>query len=356
MDILIQKEKDSKYDYEVLFDRKYVGEASGNWSHNKEFHIRFILDILKLSNHFTIEDFFEENIYSFSLPVDLTEFKYLDWIEINRSSIYFESEHDSCVCVYPNLLEWNKSINLLGILHGLDKRLSQHNLKIDFDTNILEEGFFITFKPEMNKSISSEYRRILSTINNATNSIIEENEINKSENQLLSIFSFSPEVRQACEQYLIYFSRFLADLGIEVTSKLDCQAKTTFFTIIPKDSDEALKNIKELLDIYLSLPETDDTELQSSGNIDVSVQHLLSNVYHLKSQLILANSIIQTKDATIESLKFINQQQSHLIDSKVNKNQEKTLDGLLTINEYEAKGFNINLPEIFRRLKRVLKK
>jgi len=65
---------------------------------------------------------------------------------------------------------------------------------------------------------------------------------------------------------------------------------------------------------------------------------------------------MQNNDATIESLKFTNYQKTILIESHLNKNEEKTLDGLLTINEFEGKGYKVNLPELFRRMKRYFDK
>ena len=220
------------------------------------------------------------------------------------------------------------------------------------DEDILEIGIYLKFSSNFNYNISYEYNRILTILNNEIADIVEENNRELNKNHLVNIFSFPPEIRQACEQYLIYFSKFLEDLGIDTTVKLDAQTKNTFFTVIPKNSNDALFKIKELLDIYISLVDEPNLEMVSYTEYDLSINQLLSNVYHLKSQLVLLNSILQAKDATIESLKFTNYQQTLLIELNSKKNEEKVLDGMLTINEFQGKGFKINLPEILRRLKR----
>lgn len=111
------------------------------------------------------------------------------------------------------------------------------------------------------------------------------------------------------------------------------------------------------MNIYLSLPEVPDLEIASLNFNDIGVQQLKANIFHLKSQLLLAKSIIQAKDAAIESLSFTNYQQKLLLDSNDKKaaNEETALNGLIKINEYKSKGLSFNLPELFRRIKRKLK-
>ncbi len=256
------------------------------------------------------------------------------------------------MCIHPNFLEWDKPFSILHFLQNLHLSLKKDNIETNSFDNLIEEGVIITFNIDTEKSIFFEYNRILIYLNDVVCQIFSRLEKSKHDNELFSIFSFPQEIKQACEQYLIYFSKFLQDLGIEVVSKIDSQTKTTFFTVIPLDSGEALINIKKLLDIYLSIPQTNDLETYSLNYNDVSVQQLMANVYHLKSQLILANSIIQNKDATIESLKLTTLHQNLIIDSKKSTNEEKAIDGLVTIGEFEWKGLKVNLAEVFRRLKR----
>lgn len=355
MSLVIKESHGNIHKFEVIFNNTRVGVADDMWSEECEYHINFDLEILSSSSEYKIKELFPDNSYSFCLDVDTRKFKNLNWINIEQSSIWFDYNDDSFVNIYPNFLEWNKSFSLLKLISELEQVLNSKNIKTDFETDLIEEGLYIKFESNSNNSILEEYNRILNMINNEVETIFKILNLS-SDKELVSIFSFPNEIRQACEQYLIYFSKFLEDIGIDVTSKIDSHDKTTFFTVKPKDSKEALLNIKNLLDIYLTIPEVGNLEIITNNNFDVSAQQLVANIYHLKSQLILANSIIQNKDATIESLKFTNYQQNILLNSKSKPNEEKTLDGLITIGEYEGKGFKINLAEIFRRLKRKSKK
>lgn len=353
MNIIISEVVKNGY-RKVLLDNIEIGVTDGEWDlPGGEFSIEFEIEFLKLLPDIQLKELFVRGLCSFRLPIETNKFEHLDWLDFDSSSLWFDYESICTVNIKPDFLKWNKSIELLTLVEHLE---SLTEIIPNNSSNILEEGLFIVFKIDSDKTINDEYLRILNFIDQEVKIVLEKNKTHTLENHLLNIFSFPTEIRQVCEQYLIYFSKFLEDLGINVTSKLDSQTQTTYFTIIPKDSNEALKNIRGLLDIYLNLPDAPDFEHISSSYSDLSLQQLIANVYHLKSQLALVNSMIQLKDATIESLKFTNHHKSLLIESKSLKNEEKTLDGLITINEFEGKGFNVNLPEIFRRLKRIFNK
>ena len=179
-------------------------------------------------------------------------------------------------------------------------------------------------------------------------------------------FEFPEEAKTACEQYLLYFVQFLKDLGVEATAELERQASQVLFTVTPQSKDEALDKIRAALDVYLSIP---IGNLNDEG-ANIATQRLASNVYHLRSQLALAQAVIQAKDATIEAQQAtltLTQQRyllpnSVVIDSLVETSKpthnetETVLDGLAEITKYQGKGFNINLPEIFRRLRELFAK
>ena len=50
---------------------------------------------------------------------------------------------------------------------------------------------------------------------------------------LVTHFNFPEEIKMACKQYLIYFSQFLLDLGIEVKTEVDEKAGQTLFKVMP---------------------------------------------------------------------------------------------------------------------------
>lgn len=175
---------------------------------------------------------------------------------------------------------------------------------------------------------------------------------------LISRFNFPKEIKTACQQYLLYFAEFLKDIGIEVTNSITEEEGKTLFTVTPADKDEALSKIKEALDIYLAIPHQPGLEVAASEFLDPGVQQLMANIHHLKGQLMLHQSIIQAKEATIQTLQLTNYQMTQIIEAYKGetKNEEKVFGGLVKVQEVEGKGFTLNLPEIFRRMKRRLGK
>jgi transcriptional regulator of aromatic amino acid metabolism len=129
--------------------------------------------------------------------------------------------------------------------------------------------------------------------------------------------------------------------------------------VVPKDKDESLDKIKAALHIYLDTPGFDNFNTQIEINSDLAVMQWQANIMHLKSQLILANSILQLKDATIQSLQLSNYQYQLLLNEKGQQKEsdkeEEVIKGIVSVKKYEGKGFSINLAEILRRLKRTFK-
>jgi hypothetical protein len=107
----------------------------------------------------------------------------------------------------------------------------------------------------------------------------------------------------------------------------------------------------------LSAPSIKNFEVQIGDNDDIAVKQWEANIYYLKSQLALASSMIQAKDTTIEALKLSNYQYEQLLEKGKKKNEEKEdiIKDIVAVKQYEGKGFAINLPEILRKIKRIVK-
>ena len=174
---------------------------------------------------------------------------------------------------------------------------------------------------------------------------------------LVTMFSFPDRFRVACKQYLVYFAQFLIDLGVEADTEIKDEGDQTLFKVIPQNKFEALETIREALNTYLNAPAITDLEVQEQFiSQDVAVMQWQANIMHLKSQLMLANSAIQMKDATIDALRLTNYQYHQLALQSASKehvkNEEDVVPGILAVKPLEGKGFSLNLPEILRRLKR----
>jgi hypothetical protein len=184
---------------------------------------------------------------------------------------------------------------------------------------------------------------------------------------LVALFQFAPEIKTTCEQYLLYFVQFLEDLGISATADLQEQARGVLFTVTPKSGPEALERIREALDIYLQMPLRPDLDAEVTRHTDIAVRQYAANVLHLRSQLTLAQAVLEAKDATIENLQAANLQYKQLLGAKPQsqgqlsgsgagnaQGDEDILGGAVTITKYTGKGFQVNLPLIFRELRRRL--
>ena len=120
---------------------------------------------------------------------------------------------------------------------------------------------------------------------------------------LTTFFSFPESIKTACKQYLIYFAQFLMDLGIDAETEIEEESNKTLFKVIPKNKDESLEKIKLALETYLNAPEFNNQDLTNTSS-DIAFVQWQSNILHLKSQLMISQSIIQLKDATIQSLQL----------------------------------------------------
>ena len=182
-------------------------------------------------------------------------------------------------------------------------------------------------------------------------------------NSLATYFSFPEDVKTPCEQYLLYFGEFLKDVGINASVQIKEETDRVLFSVTPRDSHEALDRIRQVLDLYLGLPTatfttTDEKEYR------LEVQQLTANVMHLKSQLMLAQAMLEAKNATIEAQRDRLIFQGQIIEGRLlpepgqrkEPDKEEILDGLVEIKKYEGKGFAVNLPKLFRDLREWIKK
>ncbi len=172
-----------------------------------------------------------------------------------------------------------------------------------------------------------------------------------------SYFRFPEEIKIAASQYLIYFGQFLRDLGIAAATEIKEERYQTFLKIIPESKTQALDEIRNALTAYLNLPGSVTFEHEANSNNDVAVLQLHANVMHLKGQLALSNAVIQVKDAAIELLRLTNYQlqQSSSDIKNITGETEDIIKDVVSVKKTSYRGFEINLPEILRKLKRKFK-
>jgi hypothetical protein len=167
---------------------------------------------------------------------------------------------------------------------------------------------------------------------------------------IVRTFRFPPDISVPCEQYLLYFTQFLRDLGIDSTAEIRHQADQILFRVVPTTGTEALERIAAALNVYLrmsSMPQL----LLSEQNSDIAVAQLRANVFHLQSQLQLAQGTIQAKDATIQVLSIATFQHQKSTDSDT-EDKEPLLGKAISVTPLRVRGLEFNLPYVLRQLRR----
>ncbi|MBH5319435.1 hypothetical protein I6N90_16690 [Paenibacillus sp. GSMTC-2017] len=220
-------------------------------------------------------------------------------------------------------------------------------------------GFTITTRSTLKEVYEINSKLICELVNKTKMRLLEE--LNKG--SVISLFQFPEQVRTSCEQYLIYFTDFLKNLGINATSNLNHEAGQVLFSVTPTSDEVALYKIYDALEIYLRLPNVISNNYYNS-DVGPSELQLMANIQHLKSQILLANAIAQSQNITIENLRTTVDQQQKIIDASIlqhslimdnmkneENNSEEILGGAVTLTKFEGYGFEISLSNIYRRIK-----
>ncbi|HSK70900.1 MAG TPA: hypothetical protein VK892_04335, partial [Pyrinomonadaceae bacterium] len=147
-------------------------------------------------------------------------------------------------------------------------------------------------------------------------------------NTILSSFDFPEELKIPCEQYLLYFVRFLGDLGINATSNLKEEAGKVLFSVTPTDDVEALAKIREALAVYLNLPAS--PIVYNDSFAAMRLQQQIENLQHSQRMaarelqfteklLIVQSETIQEKNLTISQQQSFIEQQNKIIEKITSK-------------------------------------
>jgi hypothetical protein len=209
----------------------------------------------------------------------------------------------------PEYDHWAKPWSVAELAEALDSLIVESNISnlryFQEEAEFISAGFGIELLiDDPNSVMDNKLESALEILRSLT----EETNHRLSEDiraDTLSIFfDFPPSIRTPCKQYLVYFAQFLADIGIEANTELKQKSNQTLFTVSPKSGEDALSKIKEALAVYLNAPANPAFEVQTLSHNDLAVKQWEANVYHLKSQLLLANATLQAKDATLKHLSF----------------------------------------------------
>ncbi|MFG6104902.1 CHAT domain-containing protein [Leptothoe sp. EHU-05/26/07-4] len=177
-------------------------------------------------------------------------------------------------------------------------------------------------------------------------------------------FNFPPEVKTACEQYLLYFAEFLKDVGIKVSTNITEEDQDVILTVIPENKEDALEKIEHLLNLYLHLPNgTLVSDYQLNAEMGIQAQKLYGQIKQLESQLSLTNAENQFLQLTVDSLnRELKRYDSQiLLVSKAEKEKDKEPvignqdNAIVSLTEIDVWGVNVNLANLLRSIKEVVR-
>lgn len=279
---------------------------------------------------------------------------------------HFDENEKPSIDIYPeiNFLSWKKQYSALD-LSNTYKEICSTIADVEFYTSSVFEhdDYFGINVPinDIHKSVSENIEYAITTLKKVHLFAIEILNSQGHIEGMTTVFEFPYEVKTTCIQYLMYFGQFLEDLGIQADTSLREKANRVLFTVTPQDKNQALNVIYEALSAFLNAPEEKVNNFDNQS--EIAIYQWKANIHHLQSQLELAKALLQAKDATIETLKLSNYQLQTIVSSKNQltnianheSKSEKILGGIVSIKQYEGKGFSIDLAEIFRRLKRQLR-
>lgn len=278
----------------------------------------------------------------------------------------------SYISVRPLLDDWKKPWSVIEFrtelkeIAGDKVTLSKNNEYVFFPSFSFRSSALSPLRP-LESIVGDESRIVLDTIARVESSLTAK----MRSNAVTAVFDFPEEIRVYCEQYLLYFVQFLKDLGVEANAEVQHSANQVLFSVTPVDGTQALEKIRKALDIYLQLPTNigagnyvvADSEIEVV-RLNANIQHLNSQISLARAQMMAAQAAIDYKDATIEqknmtirvlegevfalSMRSPDQEQG-------DKDTEDLLGGAVSLKPYEAKGVDVNLPFIFRKLRKYFK-
>ncbi len=238
------------------------------------------------------------------------------------------------------------------------------SLELDTSLDPAEGFLFDCAATSLDSTLGDEIRYWSTLIRSVHEEATAQLIVEQHADSLTTSFQFPPAIATACEQYLLYFVQFLADLGIQAEAEVQHKAATVLFRVTPAEGPEALQRIREALDAYLSLPTDPSFAAVAAQESDLAVRQLEANVFHLQGQLSLAKAVLQAKDAQIEALELSNFRLRQISGGEVQnakqgsaqaagvEDSESIIPGVVSVKEVEKGGLVIHIPELLRRLKR----
>ncbi|WP_046180353.1 hypothetical protein [Domibacillus tundrae] len=347
-----------------------VGHFSSNGTENEWARIKDY-NLSKKITEATFKEIPKEisSIYLY-YPLDFTEYiKEIQlWRDLNETEfteLKFEFSWD--------FEKWKKPFSIEEFAGAIKEILLDYKgeaVEWMEDSEFLSNGCDLTFHDfDRNEKIKVELEKKIIIVKEILEKVDRLLITDSRKGSVVNFFDFPEHVRVPCEQYLVYFSEFLKNIGIDVTTDISHQAGRVLFSVTPVSKRTALQQIREALNVYLQLP----NNFVSSDLINVHMkpeeQQLAANIQHLQGQLMLANAIMQTQNETMQNQRVMIEQQRQIIDATIlqqsllkdstnndSPDKEEILGGTISLTNLDVKGFQVNIPNIYRWLREKVRK
>jgi hypothetical protein len=292
--------------------------------------------------NFSIEDF--PPLFLLNLDV------MVDWLtEVGTTRVGFQGQPNSTsnknkpFRIYLNFItdlkKWKKEYSFFAYYAKFEE-LFKNNQRFSFEwveNNPSSKGFRITQLEPVNSlfKIRDLFTKLISELRPFH--IEAEKYLTGEErtNGFSLWFDFPIEIRIYCEQYLFFFSKFLADIGIKATSSIKERAGKVLFSVSPTDDLEALDKIREALAVYLNLPSSPIIYDESFAAMRLEQQ--IRNLEHAQrmaeTEVRLAYKVIESQDKIIAQKDSTIEQQNRIIEKLTSKSI--MMDSLENKEEFE---------------------
>lgn len=328
--------KGESRDYEIISKQRDVSKKIANYTLSELPHfvhtsLRDLFDWINFKHYLSltqdlIKDEANEYIKSGFLQIGFSLFPDLSEWKENYTFTEYQTEFNQ-IWISRNITTGN------SVTNNDESRSTEIEFKVFPDANIpiIE---LIASHTELVKDIHEE--AVKSLDKNSKKYVINET------------FNFPDKIKSFCEQYLLYFAKFLQDLNIKATSDVKEEAGKVLFSVTPTDDVEALDKIREALAVYLKLPES--PIVYDDSFAAMRLQQQIENLQHsqkmavreiqVNEKLMLAQSdVIREKNITISQQQSVIENQNKIIekissksimmDSVENKEElEEIYDGL----------------------------
>lgn len=279
------------------------------------------------------------------LPQDIINGSYNTGIEYIHGiyMIKFEFQFDS--------EEWKQIYSISEISNKLKEFfdvMDELKFQIDDPESVLNGISILSRIKSENNTFEDEETRLLQEIAeiylSAHNALMKLND-----HYVIFEFDIDENLKIAYKQYLDYFVQFLKDIGIGAKANTYEELNKILFQVIPDDKTVALNNIRNCLSLYLSLVENKEIDAYDDYS-NIAYMQLKANIGHLKSQLMLANAIIEQKQVTIDMLRYVTGKETGSLIENRKENELELFDGVVTLGEVDCKILKFNLGKFLKIL------